>query len=202
MSRATRFGAAALACAAAAGWLSFDYTGRAERQAGPPRAVLVALRPLEAGAGADAIAASTALRSVPAAYAPSDAIGDPADAAGSLVTALPAGAYLTRSALSGAQAGGGFRLRPGERAVTVDAVVSPAGRELAPGARVDIYASGFGGDERTVEVVAAAELLAVEDGSAAGRVRATLRLASAQVPAVVRADVFARELRAVARPGG
>lgn len=203
MSRATRFAVAAAACALLAGWLTLDYTGRADQQTGPMRSVLVAAAPFERGAelGADA---QLALRAVPDRFVPPDALSDPAEAIGErLQAAIPAGAFVTRSILSGAdESAGRFKLRRTERAITVEAVVSPVGEVLSAGDRVDLLASGFGGDQSTLSLIAGAEVLDVAEGSAAGRARPTLRLASDQVAAVVRADVFAHELRAVVRPLG
>lgn len=165
------------------------------------RSVLVAAAPFERGTelGADA---QLALRSVPERFAPPDVLGDPADAIGErLQTAIPAGAFVTRSILSGAdEPAGRFKLRRSERAISVDAVVSPIGEMISAGDRVDLLASGFGGDQSTVALIAGAEVLDVVEGSAAGRARPTLRLANDQVAAVVRADVFAHELRAVLNP--
>lgn len=165
------------------------------------RSVLVAATPFEPGAklGGDA---RLAVRTVPERFAPPDALSDPADAIGErLQIAIPAGAFVTRSMLSGAdQSAGRFKLRRSERAITVEAVVSPGGEALSAGDRVDLLASGFGGDQSTVSLIAGAEVLDVAESSPAGRARPTLRLASNQVAAVVRADVFADELRAVLRP--
>jgi Flp pilus assembly protein CpaB len=190
-------------CALLAGWLTLDYTSRAKQQAGPMRSVLIAAAPFQRGAelGADA---QLALRAIPERFAPPDALNDPADAIGGrLQTAIPAGAFVTRSVLSGAdELPGRFKLRRSERAISVEAVVSPLGETLSTGDRVDLLASGFGGDQSTVSLISGAEVLDVADGSAAGRARPTLRLAGDQVAAVVRADVFAHELRAVVRPVG
>lgn len=165
--------------------------------------MLVAAAPFERGAelGADA---QLALRAVPDRFVPPDALSDPAEAIGErLQAAIPAGAFVTRSILSGAdESAGRFKLRRTERAITVEAVVSPVGEVLSAGDRVDLLASGFGGDQSTLSLIAGAEVLDVAEGSAAGRARPTLRLASDQVAAVVRADVFAHELRAVVRPLG
>lgn len=203
MSRAARFAVAAAVCALLAGWLTLDYTGRANRQSGPMRSVLVAAAPFERGAelGADA---ELAIRSVPDRFVPPDALSDPADAIGErLQAAIPAGAFVTRSILSAAgEPDSRFKLRSSERAISVEAVVSPAGAMLSAGDQIDLLASGFGGDQRTVALIDGAEVLDVAEGSAAGRARPTLRLASDQVAAVVRADVFAHELRAVVRPAG
>lgn len=200
MSRAARFGAAAAACALLAGWMALSYTGSAAREAGPTRSVLVAAAPLERGTelGADA---QFAVRRVPERFAPPDALSDLADAIGErLQVSLPAGAFVTRSMLSGGEgAASGLKLRSGERALTVDVVVAPTGESLVAGDRVDLYASGFGGNQQTEALIAGAEVLAVTEGAQADRARPTIRLATAQVAAVVRADVFAQELRAVLR---
>lgn len=167
------------------------------------RSVLVAAAPFERGAqlGADA---QLALRAVPERFAPPDALSDPSEVVGErLLTAIPAGAFVTRSILSGAaESADRFKLRRSERAVSVEAVVSPVGETLSAGDRVDLVASGFGGDQSTISLISGAEVLDVAEGSTAGRTRPTLRLASDQVSGVVRADVFAHELRAVVRPVG
>ena len=203
MSRAARFAIAAAVCALLAGWLTLNYTSRANQRTGPMRSVLVAAAPFERGAqlGADA---QLALRAVPERFAPPDALNDPSDVIGErLLTAIPAGAFVTRSILSGAaESEDRFKLRRSERAISVEAVVSPVGESLAAGDRIDLLASGFGGDQSTISLISGAEVLDVAEGAAAGRTRPTLRLASDQVPAVVRADVFAHELRAVVRPVG
>lgn len=203
MTRAARFAIAALACALLAGWLTFDYTSRAEQKSGPLQAVLTTQTALERGSELSA-QSQLAIREVPARFAPPDALSDPSDALGErLQAAIPAGAFITRSILSGGEsAAGRYKLRGSERALTIDVVVSPAGELLSAGNRIDLFASGFGGDQRTEAVLSGAEVLDVSEGPAAGRARPTIRLASAQVPAVVRADVFAHEFRAVVRPEG
>lgn len=134
----------------------------------------------------------------PERYAPPDAVDDPAELIGARVLVdLPAGSALTRSAIAEPNAAGSYRLRRGERAVSVSAKVSPAGREAAVGDQVDLFASGVGGSQQTRALISGAEVLAVDQAAANGKSQLTLRLASRQVAAVVRADVFARELRAV-----
>jgi Flp pilus assembly protein CpaB len=203
MNRASRFAIAAAGCALLAGWMTYSYTGSATKGDGPSRGVLATVRPLQRG---DLIRAEDLSafeqRSMPEQFAPPDALELPEDAAGKRVQVdLPAGALLTSALLAGGEvAGGAIALRKGERAVSVDVVVSPTGRELAAGDRVDLYASGYGGDQRTEQLIAGAEVLALEAGQSPSRQRATIRLASAQVAPVVRADVFAHELRAVLTP--
>lgn len=204
MSAHVRFAIAAAVCAIAAAWLTFGYAGRAEKRDGPSVSVLVAPGGLEAGAAIDeAAAAALTTREVPARFAPPDAIGDPVDAVGAHVLApVAAGGFVTRSVLSGGADGqSGYKLRASERALTVEVIVSPQGSTLAAGDRVDLFASGFGGDQRTTELITGAEVLSAEDSAQSSRTRATVRLADSQVAAVIRADVFAHELRAVARPG-
>jgi hypothetical protein len=111
---------------------------------------------------------------------------------------VSAGAYLTRGVLSGGeQPEGRFKLRANERALSVDVVVAPAGEQLSAGDRIDLYASGYGGNQRTEALISGAEVLDSNAGTQQDRARATIRLSSDQVAAVVRADVFAHELRAV-----
>jgi pilus assembly protein CpaB len=196
VSRATRFALAAVACAVLAGWLAFDYTSSAGKRAGPVRQVLVSPIAVKHGARISA-GAPLSIRNVPARFAPPDVLSDPADAIGRRPAIdIPPGAFLTRSAMGGGGAAAGrFRLRAAERAVSVDVVVSPEQELLSAGNRVDLYASGFGGEQRTELLISRADVLEVADGGSAGHQRATLRLAAGQVAAVVRADVFARELR-------
>ena len=200
MSRSARLALTAALCAGLAGVLAFSATDRVDREAGPSVRALMASSALAAGTAIDSIEGDElVVREIPARYAPPDLLSDPAEAAGArLRSDLPQGSYLTRSLLSGgAGAARAFRLRGGERAVTVEVIVSPAGHEFSAGDRVDIYASGLAGSQRTDELVAGAEVLAV-DGEAGGpRPRVTVRLAAGQVSAVIRGDVFARELRAV-----
>lgn len=201
MSRAARFAVAAAACALLAAWLTLDYTGRAAQKSGPTQNVLVASVPIERGAEIGA-GEQLAVRSMPTRFAPPDALAEPADAIGERMrVSLPAGAFVTRSALSGGeQHAGRFKLRVRERALTVDVVVSPYGQPLTAGDRIDLFASGYGGDQSTEALMAGAEVLDVAEGPAPDRQRPTIRITGDQVAAVVRADVFAHELRAVLRP--
>jgi Flp pilus assembly protein CpaB len=202
MSRHARFAVAAGACALIAAWLTFSYAGGAGDRDGPRVDVLVAPAGLKAGASVDAAAAAAMqVREVPARFAPPDALASPEDAIGTRALAgVVPGGYVVRSLLSGgSESRSAYRLRAAERAVTVEVAVSPAGTALSAGDRVDLFASGFGGDQHTDELIAGAEVLTAEDGEGS-RTRATLRLAATQVASVIRADVFAHELRAVARP--
>ncbi len=202
MTRENRLLVAAIVCAAIAGLLTFRASGQRPLD-GATRSVVVAATAVAAGSQIDERAISGFRTSrIPRAYAPPDALSDAIDALGARVLVdLPPGALLTQSVLASREAGSQFKLRAGERAVSVEAVASPVGHVFAAGESVDLFASGFGGDQRTSQLISGAEILMVTDGPSPERPRLTLRLSAAQVPAVVRADVFAHELRAVQVPG-
>lgn len=200
MTRSNALALAAVVCAALAGVLAYSATDGAERGEGPRVSALMAGTALAAGTAVDSAEGDDlVVREIPARYAPPDLLNDPAEAAGTrLRSDLPQGSYLTQSLLSGgAGAADAYRLRNGERAITVEVVVSPSAGELSAGDRVDIYASGLAGSQNTNELVTGAEILAVDGEAGASRPRLTVRLATEQVAAVIRGDVFARELRAV-----
>jgi hypothetical protein len=202
MRREAGFVVVALACALGAATLTFMQSARAGDSSGPSAAVLVNNAPLSAGAIIDERAAAALTpRRMPKALVPPDALNAAADAAGMRVRIdLPAGSLLTRSLLFDAAGADAVSLRPGERAVTVDVVPSPNSDQLSVGRQVDLFASGVGGSQRTAALISAAEILALDDSSGSARPKITVRLSARQVAAVIRADVFARELRAVAVP--
>ncbi|MBK5230201.1 MAG: hypothetical protein JJE27_03405, partial [Thermoleophilia bacterium] len=189
---------------------------------GAPATVAIATAPIARGTRVDdrLVASAFDERVVPRAYVPAGAIGAAEDLLGTVAAVdLPRGAYLTAADFSGGPRGGGvgFRLREGERAITVNALVAPDGAEPSPGRRADMLASGVGGGATTALVISGAEILAVAndaaeamdsrdegagtpDAGAPGRRRVTLRVTAGQAPAVVRADAFAKELRLVMRP--
>lgn len=194
--------AVAVACGLAAAGLTWSLAQPRGAAAGPKVAVLAVTEPLRRGAAITADQAATlAVHSVPRDFAPADAVGDAAEAVGARPLAdLRPGAWLTASMLAGADGSrSGFRLRTGERALTLEVSVSPQGRGLVPGDRVDLVASGIGGGDGAAVALTAAEVLAVDDGDDR-RARVTIRARAQQVPALVRADVYAKELRAVVLP--
>jgi Flp pilus assembly protein CpaB len=199
MTQQRRLLVVAIVLAVAALAMALRSPARSTEFSGPR--VPVVLSPAELAAGSridEEVGAGLRVERVPDRFAPPDAVGDPTELVGTrLLVDLPAGAAVTRSAVSSSESGGAYRLRRGERAVSVAARLSPAGREAAVGDQVDLFASGVGGSQRTRSLIAGAEVLAVEDGATAGKTQLTLRLATTQVTAVVQADVFARELRAV-----
>lgn len=170
----------------------------AQRAAGPNVQVLVSTTALEPGALVEDPSVFE-VRSQPARYSPADALAVPDEALGRrLATRLAAGAYVTESMFAEAD-GGGLRLRRGERALTVDARIAPNEAEATAGMRVDLIASGIGGSTESEMLVTGAELLAISEAGD-GKNMLTLRLSAGQTLRVARADVFARELRAVIVP--
>lgn len=205
----------AIAAGVVAAWLVQRELDSAADLTGPAKPVLVARIAIEAGTRIEAEAGVGLVTSVdvPADFAPPDALTDVSEVAAlRALTDIPQGGYLTRSAFSGDRAAAGYRLRSGERAISVDAVPAPVGTEPTPGSRVDLIASGIGGSQDTQVLIVGAEVLAVteaqqidsqpgepDDRPTGPQGRLTIRVAASQVPAIVRADVFARELRAVIR---
>lgn len=184
-----------------AAWLVQREVAAATAGAGAPIDVLVATAPIEKGRRIDADTASELATTVeiPAKYAPPDALSDAAEVAGLRAeTNIPVGGYLTNGAFSDAASRGAYELRRGERAVSIEVSTTPDGAEPAPGSVVDLVASGIGGAPESRVLIAGAEVLAASSVTNV-TTRLTVRLAVAQVPAVVRADVFAREVRAVVR---
>jgi hypothetical protein len=201
---ARTFAVTALLAGVAAAWLVSDYTGSVERRGGRPTEVLVAKQAIARGKtmSAQMFGSVIGRRAVPRTFVPADAATldslDGARAAADIAT----GAYLTQPLfVTGRAAGGGYKLRRTERALTVDAKVSPDGATVEGGAIVDVFASGLAGGSESSLLLSGAEVLAA-DGETAGRAqqRLTLRVLTAQAPALIRGDVFARELRAVVRP--
>lgn len=202
MNGRTGYLVGAALCALLAAMLTFTKAGGGAAERGELRSVVRANAALAAGRPIDEQqAAALEVVQLPADATPPDALADPAETAGlTPLVDLPEGSLLTDSIFAGAdQDGAGFKLRPRERALSVDVVVSPVGGELRAGMQVDLLASGFRDDQTTRPLVDRAEVLAVERGEK-GKARLTLRLAVGQLSAVIRGDVFAQELRAVVVP--
>lgn len=193
--------ALAILAGAVAAWLVQREVSAVAAASGAPTAVLVAAAPIESGRriDADTVGEVATIVEIPAKFAPPDALSDAADVAGLRAeTSIPLGGYLTRSAFSRGTGGGGYELRRGERAISIDVSPAPDGAEPVPGSVVDLVASGIGGAPESRVLIAGAEVLAAST-TADSTARLTVRVAAAQVPTVVRADVFAREVRAVIR---
>lgn len=193
-----------------------------ETRAGALEPVVVARADLGAGTRIDAkrARAALALRQVPRRYLPRDALADPAQAEGLVAaTAIPAGAYVTASALGtgGPQAergAGATNIARGRRVIEL-AVTGAAGIDPGPGARVDVLVTterGAAGHTRVA--LEDVELLDLRRGSSEGQGGggegsrgsadsvATLRVGPRQAVYLAAAQNFAREVRLLARPPG
>lgn len=214
--------AAALLAGVTAAWLVNGYTKSFERRGGRPVAVLVAAATLKGGEPLDlrTVEASVQTRTMPRSYVAAGAFASPDELAGLRPLAdLPPGTQLAPVLFAAPGRADAFKLRRGERAVTVGAGFSPDGEDPTPGRLVDLYAGGVGGGTAVETVVSGAEVLAVSDAPEAAATaeqaqsgaessvisrpnarRLTLRVARRQAAALIRADAFAQDLRAVLRP--
>jgi pilus assembly protein CpaB len=180
------------------------------RQLGPPVEAMVARGELSAGTRLSP--RNTAIRRVPARYAPVAAFSAPEEVVGlRAAVRVPAGAFLSPGQVDdGGPAADGPRLRPGERVADVIALGSPS--LVAPGSRVDVLvtresSAGTGGRTslalEDVEVLGAAPAGrdAAGDGPDAGqpRVAASLRVTLRQAVYLAAAQAFSREIRLLPR---
>jgi Flp pilus assembly protein CpaB len=198
-----RANAVAIAVALVAGLFAAFTVSHRERviegRYGPEIEVLTAIQAIPRGHRFDAADGDGLIgaRSIPERFAPPDALRSVGDLTNGVAVAdLAAGSHLTSRDLASNATGNGFKLRPGERAVTIGVHASPAGAALSPGSRVDVLASGIGGAPVTRLVLDGAEVLTADggaDGSAEREV--TLRATADQAVLLVRADIFAREVR-------
>lgn len=212
--RAAAFAFGALACAG----LSAALAGTAAPPGGAEleelRAVVVTAAPLERGTvlGRREVGEDLAERRVPAAFAPPDALGVPAEALGrKLASGLPAGSYLTAADFGG---GRGHDRPPGGApagTTPVEIEVTGAGAlastRTGVGAKVDVVVSGdvAPGPQTSRTYVAArdATLLALreakeETGLAADRWIATLALSRGAALRLIRAEGAAASIRLLA----
>jgi pilus assembly protein CpaB len=220
-----RRGLLLLSLALAAGGLAASEVGRkvgeVEARVGSPVPVLVASADLPAGREIRPDAADRALRvrDVPEAFAPPDALTDPAEVAG-LVPAvpIPAGSFVTAAHFAASAEGGpgpGSPLRPSERALQVGVAGGDALAEAGPGTRVDVVVSteprtGAGGSFVALEDVellalggaSAGAALDAEGAAATATALATLRVSARQAVYLTAAQNFAREIRLLPRPAG
>lgn len=173
---------------------------------GPPVPVVVAARPL--GAGAALAARDVAVRSVPARYAPAGAAADPAEVLGGrLAVPVSAGAPVSALLLEPDRPVAGVPVRRGER--VAELVAAGSADVLAAGTRVDVVVTpdrgGRAGATRValqdVEVLAAQPAEADARGSGP-RVAARLRVTVAQAVALAAAQDSAREIRLLPRAPG
>lgn len=195
--------AIAVASGLLAAWLVFDYANSVDGVNGATSVVLVADRTITRGQSfsEETLAEFVRTRVVPATYAPADAVTDEQELIGlQAVSDVGEGAYITRSVVASDERAGRFRLRRGERAVSVAVRAAPDGAELSAGTIVDLVASGLDGAPQSELLLRDAEILqSTEASGESADARITVRVAVGQVASLVRADVFARELRALKR---
>jgi pilus assembly protein CpaB len=205
-----------LALAVAAGGLASSRVERRERgieeRVGEPVPVVVATADLRQGQRIGERQARTlALREVPAAFAPPDALADPREAVGATLAApVAAGGYLTAGSLAGAADRGaepGAALAPGQRAVEVTVAGGEELTAAGPGALVDVVVTTERGEGRgrTYLALERVELLAARAAADAGAedgrpsAHATLRVTLRQAVFLAAAQSFAREIRLLPR---
>ena len=196
-----------LLAAACGSMAASDVRGRERAirsQVGPLVPVVVATKPIPARTriGSGQAARALAVARIPARFVPPGALARPGLAVGATVaTALPRGAYLTRSAFAAEQR---FALRPGDRAIDVEVT---GGARLAalggPGARVDVVVTTEprDGAPRAFVAADAAELLALRRGTN-GTAIATLRVPVRQAVFLTAATSFGRDARLLVRSPG
>lgn len=195
--------AIAISAGLLAAWLVLDYTSSVGSVDGETQTVLVANRPISQGQSFsdETLTRSVRTRVVPAAYVPVDAVTDEQELIGlHTVTEVAEGAYITQALITSDQREDRYRLRRGERAVSVDVRAAPDGAELPAGTIVDLVASGLDGAPQSELLLRGAEVLqstATPGDDTDSRI--TVRVAIGQVATLIRADVFARELRALRR---
>lgn len=199
----------AIVTGTAAAWAVDSRMTTVDRERDPMVAVRVATARIPRGTllGAAALDELTVVKRVPRAFAPADRVGEEGGLDGARTSVdLEPGAFLTGSvlAIEGDEAVPRFRMRADERAVTVAATIGPDGGQVVPGDRVDVLAAGVGGAATVELIVEGAEVLDATAGTggaggAAPRARLTLRVSSRQAAELVRAEAFAKEVRALLR---
>jgi pilus assembly protein CpaB len=219
VKHARRRGVLMLSLALASGGLAASEvrsrTAAVEQQVGPLVPVVTARVHVDPGSRLEPSQLTVA--QVPAAYAPPDALADPAELDGLRTGgALEPGSYVTPSALATAaddDAEPGNGLGRGERAIELTVAGAQALGGLAgPGARVDVLVTTEargGASGRTQLALEDVELLALRAGDEAvtpadkpGGATATLRVTLKQAIYLTAAQSFAREIRLLPRAPG
>jgi pilus assembly protein CpaB len=208
----------ALACGGLAASRVHSRERQVEASVGPPVPVLVTTADL--GAGALPRPGQLAVRQVPSRFVPRDTLAAPGDVAGQrLVTSLPAGSYVTASALDAGRGrepdAPGAPIRRGERGTEVAVAGGEGLAGAPPGTRVDVLVttesrSGTGGRTylalQDVELLGArpAEATGASDGGAGSRATTvvTLRVTLREAVFLTAAHSFAREIRLLVRAPG
>jgi pilus assembly protein CpaB len=196
-----------LACGGLAASEVQSRSAAARQQVGAPVTVVTVTK--RVGPGTKLTGKLLGIRSVPARFAPPDALTDARTAIGLRTAgALEPGAYVTAGALDtggadpedqAARSGPGR----GERAVELKVA---AVQGIAPGARVDVVVST---QKRTTLALEDVELLALRDGGGQGdpgqedqTTIATLRVTVKEAVYLTAAHNFAREVRLLPRSPG
>jgi Flp pilus assembly protein CpaB len=205
--RAIAFAVAALAAAGLAAALADGYGDRVAAGYGQLRPVLVAEQTLESGKPIDGAAArELAVRRVPVRFVPPGALSAPPQALGLVPRVpIPAGSYLTATALRPPGSGSKPSHTLGLGRSPVQIAVSGAGALLAagsppPGTRVDVVVTvepKGAGAGRTYVAAPDVPLLALSAGGEAestGEAEATLGLTRSQALALIHAESFARQV--------
>lgn len=212
-ARAVGFAVAAALAAASAAAIADGYGRGVAGDYGALRPVVVAAAPLPRGARIDPERAARAMevRRVPARFAPTGALRDPAEALGLEAAApIPAGSYVLAAQLRpGGSGGAGPRLGRGRAPVeiAVTGVEALAAAGARPGsARVDVVVTTEprgSGPGRTYVAAAGVPLLGFGPRSEAaaepGAATAVLGLTRAQALRLIAAESFARKLTILPR---
>lgn len=212
-ARAAAFAVGALACAG----LSAAVAGTAKAPGegfGELQSVVVTAAPLEQGTaiGAKVTQRSLIERRVPESFIPPDALGVPEESLGrKLATSLPAGSYLTVSALKASDPGGSPRGGPPKGTTPVEITVTGAGALATArtnhGDQVDVVVSGDSAPGpsagRTYVAASGVPLLGLgeaqaEPGLDADRWMATLALTRKQALRLIRAESVGAQVRLLA----
>ncbi len=212
-ARAFAFAVGALACAG----LSAAVAGSANPAGdgfGELRSVVVTGVPLERGSvfGPRALKETVTQRRVPEDFVPPDALGVPEEMLGrKLAVPLPAGSYLTASALKVPSAGSGGRGGPPDGTTPVEITVTAAGAlassRTGPGDGVDVVVSGDSSPGptagRTYVAASGVPLLGLseaqpEPGLDADRWIATLALTRSEALRLIRAESVGAQVRLLA----
>jgi Flp pilus assembly protein CpaB len=210
--RALAFGVLAVCCALASAAFAARYRDGAEQSYGEARAVVAVQRDLAAGTTltAEQVERALAVREVPEAFVPPDALPAPEVAVGVRLRAdVPAGSYLLGSQLDDPAAAKRRRDRGLPRGLRpIEVGVASAGSLAASGGagrRVDVVAADEPGTTTNPRVrvlarrVPLLNLRRERDGAGEAGWKATLGLDRGAALAVIEAENFAREVRLLPR---
>ena len=213
-ARAVAFAVGALACAGLSAAVASSGDAAGSGEFGPLRQVVVTSAPLERGSvlRPQALKEAVTARRVPEDFVPPDAFGVPEEVLGrKLAMPLPAGSYLTASALKVPSAGSGGSGGLPKGTTPVEITVTGAGALAAsrtdPGDGVDVVVSGDSAPGpsagRTYVAASGVPLLGLgeakaEPGLEADRWIATLAVTREQALRLIRAESVGAQVRLLA----